>query len=453
MKNHLLLIYLLFSFSNFFAQAWPSSTKVFDSGIGIMKTVATNKFNVWAYGMGVNSRNQFTEDKLSLAKSNDGGITWEVVDFPKPKGGFMSNLTAINKDIAWVSYNQFDDQTKSGVVLFKTLDGGTTWNQQKIGMEVWINAVYFYDSNNGIALGDPNDKGFEIYTTADGGEKWTKVSNDKIPLHIDKDEYGTSGLFSIDQNKIAFPTTKGRIITSDDKGNTWRVMTLPSNETLRFSDFFYDSNGNGYSIFSGFLNKEEIFSLYRTSDNGLTWKNITPKERNVWLFNIEAIPNKPSIVGTFVNLNTKPPRQQTRLSHDNGESWTTIDTSTFIWETNFVNPAVGYGISRVWNKHNEIYKFNSNVLTGIFDPKPIDATLNIYPNPANNIATIHISSTKVDDYDLYINDLQGRLVYKKFISKTVDHHEKVELSNLTSGMYILTLSNKEGVATKKFVKE
>jgi photosystem II stability/assembly factor-like uncharacterized protein len=434
------------------AQTWPTSTKVFEPGIGIIHLVPIDDEKSWVYGMGVNSANEFTENNLSLSKSSDAGKTWQPITFPKPTAGYLSNLCAVNKDVAWVAYNQYDDQTKSGVVLLKTIDGGTTWKQQSIGMSIWINAVHFFDLNHGLAIGDPNDKGFEIYTTSNGGDTWTAVAYTNIPDAL-PDEFGSSDVFSVTGDKFVFPTTEHRLVASTDRGKSWKLIELPKGEILNFENYIYDSNGNGYAIYGGISKGKDAFALYRTPDNGSTWKNITLADKFWWILDVAKIPNTPTLIGTFANLNTKPARQQTRVSHNQGDTWQTIDTSTFIWNTNFASPSTGFGFSRVWAKHNEVHKYAGSALTGIFDPKHIEAALSFYPNPTASEAIVTIKSPKIGDYVLLINDLQGRLVYKKYIDQVNDHQELLTLSHLSSGMYVLTLSNKEGLASLKFTKE
>ena len=73
-------------------------------------------------------------------------------------------------------------------------------------------------------MGDPSGGYFEIYTTNDGGNNWSRVSQANIPDPI-AEEYGILSLYTVVGNTIWFTTTKGRIYKSIDL----RIMYLRIN--------------------------------------------------------------------------------------------------------------------------------------------------------------------------------------------------------------------------------
>ena len=77
-----------------------------------------------------------------------------------------------------------------------------------------------------------------------------------------------------------------------------------------------------------------------------------------------------------------------------------------------------------------------------------DQEISIYPNPATTV--LNLSSTKMMNFTICITDVTGRVIMRE---KILDSFYPVDVSSLTSGIYLLRLETPEG-ATKsiKFVK-
>jgi photosystem II stability/assembly factor-like uncharacterized protein len=78
--------------------------------------------------------------------------------------------------------------------IWKTANGGTTWTKQAATdyntTASFTKLVYFWDTNNGFCMGDPDTPTtFEIYTTTNGGTNWVRVSASNVPVPLDG-EYG-----------------------------------------------------------------------------------------------------------------------------------------------------------------------------------------------------------------------------------------------------------------------
>ncbi len=74
----------------------------------------------------------------------------------------------------------------------------------------------------------------------------------------------------------------------------------------------------------------------------------------------------------------------------------------------------------------------------------------VYPNPATS--TITIESTKTEAQSIKIVDVLGREVIESTKNEVLSI-KNIDVSQLPSGMYIIQLQSKNGVVSKKFVKE
>lgn len=103
-------------------------------------------------------------------------------------------------------------------------------------------------------------------------------------------------------------------------------------------------------------------------------------------------------------------------------------------------------------KFNNSYLFDDFTLTGpkststsIHNNKPADVNVNVYPNPASTKSIIK-SETAISNVSLY--SLSGKLV----MNKQVESNEyTLDVSSFTKGLYILSVTNKKGTSTTKFV--
>ena len=77
-----------------------------------------------------------------------------------------------------------------------------------------------------------------------------------------------------------------------------------------------------------------------------------------------------------------------------------------------------------------------------------DQQISIYPNPATTV--LNLSSTEMMDFTICITDIAGRVIMRE---KILDSFYPVDVSNLTSGIYLLRLETPRGASkSMKFVK-
>ena len=92
--------------------------------------------------------------------------------------------------------------------------------------------------------------------------------------------------------------------------------------------------------------------------------------------------------------------------------------------------------------------FNSAVHPTPFNKN--EKKLSVYPNPCKDYLTIENQSFTADDYLLEILDLSGRSLIKQPIYlSTID---RVDVSSLESGIYVLRINNQEFLFNTLFVK-
>ena len=98
---------------------------------------------------------------LSIAPFALAQKAWETVSESKWQASFW-DVFFVDAQHGWI--------VGSSATILHTNDGGETWNQQPLPLEVELKKVRFIDPQTGWAVGDNGT----VLKTADGGQTWMK---------------------------------------------------------------------------------------------------------------------------------------------------------------------------------------------------------------------------------------------------------------------------------------
>jgi hypothetical protein len=93
-------------------------------------------------------------------------------------------------------------------------------------------------------------------------------------------------------------------------------------------------------------------------------------------------------------------------------------------------------------------------ITGITAQNRNTTEVNLYPNPANNIHTIAIETSKPGKLNIELYDLTGRLVKTVYHGTTISNKILInsDISGLAESLYIYIIKVDDKILSKKFVK-
>ena len=219
-----------------------------------------------------------------LFKTEDGGMTWE-----EKTSGSDSTIFGIH----FMNANRGVYIGESGLVM-ATADGGKTWQKRKTPTDKHLLTLDFYDANHGMAAGDWG----KIIATRDGGETWLDVSlKEDVVLYAVKFTGPAEAWIAGEM---------GTIFHTSDGGNNWEK------KEVGFGTFFgidMDSENNGFAVgIDG--------SVARTTDGGVNW-DVTDITREA-LYNVQMGSNVVVAVGDAGTIMT--------LYYKNNKSWSLTDT-------------------------------------------------------------------------------------------------------------------------------
>lgn len=445
------LIILLFTCHLLPAQVWEERTPPFANTTMYLQPYASNDTTIWTYGFETDETGAFTFENYEIFRSTNSGQSWQSISFPHTEPGYLAGISALSDQVAWIAYVDY----ANGQKILKTLDGGQTWDDQPNGLTVWIDLVHFFNIASGVAMGDPNDDGFEIYTSGNSGASWDQVDPADIPPAL-PGEYSYNSVFDVIGNKIWFETNLGRVYYSINQGYTWEVFEGPHGQTPFFM-VAVDELEMCYVVYVTFdasgLNPE--FELFRTPDNGATWEDITPEDNDYRVDEIHPVPGTGAIIGSF-SMGWDSGVYETRLSYDQGITWQTIDIGNHTLYQHFydANTGVASGVIHTQDSsYFTIFNYIGSPLTGLLNREQLNVSLKVSPNPASDFARVQITSPVAAECWLLLNDANGRLLHKEVIEKTDQWNTSIDMRDLPAGVYTVTVSNAEGMVVQKVVKQ
>lgn len=392
----------------------------------------------------------FSNDTRSIFKTINGGETWEALIFngEADLNGGIIDICATSKDKAFITYLDYDSGKS---YLYQTINGGASWQKNDLGITNFLNFVRFFDPENGIAFGDPNEEGFfEIVKTNDGGLTWVKQPN---VIEREDDSEFILPYFCYNKNNIWVLTSNERILYSPDRGSTWNEVSLP-NKLSRRRHLQCDENSNLY-LGQSKMNGLE-FSLFKKLNNETEWKYITMQDSIGFIEWMTAVPGSNSILlNTSVDGDTTSFR--TIASTNGGKNWEVVDSGRNLsfGHMSFASQTAGYAtqLPKSFDSPTTgIFKYNNSPLSGLFSGKILDASVTLLPNPAQEVISVKLTTDDPQDFWILINDLDGKLMAKKAISDVSSFTETIRIDHLPAGSYIVKVLSPKGQYASPFVK-
>lgn len=262
-----------------------------------------------------------------LWKSDNGGIAWKPV-FEKEATASIGAIAIqqSNPSVVWVGTGEGNPRNSlnGGYGIYKSLDGGKSWKLMGLEKTRHIHRVVVDPTNPDIvyvaAIGSPWGEHPErgVYKTTDGGKTWNKilfVNNKTGAADLVMDPTNPNKLIAAMWEHKREPwffnsggVGSGLYVTYDG-GQNWEKRTdkdgLPEGNLGRIGLAISASNPNVvYALVEAKKN-----GLYKSEDGGFKWKKINDKEeagdRPFYYSEIYVNPRNENLVYsvfTFVNV-------------------------------------------------------------------------------------------------------------------------------------------------------
>lgn len=226
-------------------------------------------------------------------KSNSGGLRWESVF--DTMGTTNIGAVAIqqnNADVVWVGTGEGNPRNShnSGTGIFKSLDGGRSWKRMGLNLSKTIYRILINPQNGdevyvavmGSIWGANAERG--VYKTTDGGNSWNKVLyvNDLTGCaELVMDPSNPNKLFASMweyQRKPYTFTSGGKssgFYMTVDGGKNWKKLTekegLPAGDLGRIGIAISASNPN--RVYAMIESKDQ--EMFSSIDGGFHWQKVS----------------------------------------------------------------------------------------------------------------------------------------------------------------------------------
>ncbi|MEP2669200.1 MAG: YCF48-related protein [Cyclobacteriaceae bacterium] len=245
--------------------------------------------------------------------STNGGNTWE---FNQVKGHETSGFRSL---YAFDEHRAIIANAGSPTNILITADAGKTWKVVYTNNHeaAFIDGIDFWNEKEGLIYGDPIDGKMLLLKTSDGGSTWNEVVT-APQLNEGEASFAASGTgIRCVGKSLAYLSTGGmtsRFWITSDKGNTWNVQTPPIVQgdvaTGIYSFAVYKNNivlvGGDYTR-PALATNHNLYS----DDRGATWNTPSQPSRG-YRECVEFISQK-------ILLTTGP--TGTDISYNQGASW------------------------------------------------------------------------------------------------------------------------------------
>lgn len=258
------------------------------------------------------------------------------------KNRFTSDTLNV-RSMALVNENVFALSIASPAYLYK--NSKLVYSESDAA--VFYDSMDFWNTQEGIAMGDPTDDCLSILMTRDGGENWHKIPCEQFPKAVN----GEAAFAASDTNIsivgnhvwIASGGVASRVFYSSDKGHSWTVFDTPiiqgAQTTGIYSIDFYDTK-NGVAVGGDYTQpKSNINTVIKTSDGGQTWHAVGDENNPGYRSCVQYVPNsdaKGLVAIGFEGID---------YSSDGGTSWTSLSDEGF-YTFRFLNDSVAFAAGK-----------------------------------------------------------------------------------------------------------
>jgi photosystem II stability/assembly factor-like uncharacterized protein len=299
-----------------------------------------------------------------VLKTQDGGSAWKDITPPEPAAPEGERKAAaayfLDSANAWVIYTNTSGKTPAQPIVWRTQDGGLSWQASQpldvsnLSEFYGMPSVQFVDVQSGWILihvgAGMNHDYIVLYRSQDGGMSWSRI----------QDPYNdTSSIMSCSKTGMLFTDAFHGWLTGDchgvaagvllykstDAGQTWEHVTLPDpvgapglfttfqSACGSYDPFFFSNDLGHLAVNCSNYDQNPItyqYYVFTTQDGGTTWTSSTYPGESLY----------------FLSANTGwAIARKIHRTSDGGLTWTAMSNVTWSAEVDFISENIGWAVA------------------------------------------------------------------------------------------------------------
>jgi photosystem II stability/assembly factor-like uncharacterized protein len=312
------------------------------------------------------------------------------------------------------------------------VNGGDTNN--------WDTPIAFDPANPDIVYYGTN----RLYQSTNAAGLWNAISPDlSNGPHDGNLAFGTLTSISvspINSNVITVGTDDSNVWVTLDGGSNWTKIsdTLPNYWVTKVLASRDDVN-TIYVTFSGYRFGVDEGHVYKSSDNGANWTNISTSLPDIPVNDIEQDNYGNLFVGTDIGV---------LASNDDGASWEVLGVNlpSVVVNDLYIHEASEMMFAGTYGRSSYKIDLSGNILS--LNDNSIISEVIIYPNPASEYVQVTIPEL-IANVSVIIHDALGRKVMQQEITNT--NSVRMDLNGISRGIYYVSISEGKNSVTKKLI--
>lgn len=408
-----------------------------DDGVSSVKDVTLPITQFYRFHVDAQNENKLyggAQDNSTMRTTTGGLDDWNIIT---GGDGFQPLVDPTNTNVIY-ALSQYGNLIKStnDAMSFSGATTGIAGGDRKN----WDTPIAFDPSNSQIMYYGAN----RLYKSTNAAGSWTAISPDlSNGPHTGNLVYGTIISISVSPihtDTIYVGTDDGNVWITEDGGANWNLISasLPNRWVTKVLASRDDIH-TVYVTFSGYRYGADEGHIYRSTNNGNSWFDISTNLPDIPINDIEQDANGNLYLGTDIGV---------LASGNQGFSWevlgdnlpSVVVTDLYIHEATEVLYAGTYGRSS--------YKLDISVIVLGDQANAFDDEVTLYPNPARDYVQIKMpKSNKETKIAMY--DQLGRVKLTRQFQTNESIH--LALNNFAKGVYFVKIIQGNKHTTKKLL--
>ena len=371
----------------------------------------------------------------STGRTQTGGLSdWNII---YGGDGFQPLVDPTNTNVIYAlyQYGALGKSTNNGNSFSNATNGISGGDRNN-----WDTPITFDPSNAQTLYYGTN----KLYKTTNAAANWSAISPDLTDgPHSGNLTFGTITTISVSplNNEIIFVgTDDGNAWVTQNGGSNWTDISagVPNRWVTKILASREDPN-TVYLTLSGYRFGEDVGHVYKSTDSGNNWSDISTSLPDIPVNDIEQDSFGNLFVGTDIGV---------LATKDEGVTWNVLGENlpSVVITDLHIHEGSQFLFAATFGRSSYKIDISDDILS--LAENSFSSEVKVFPNPASDFVTITLKNT-ANTLSLDIYDVMGRLVKQQSLDSKKE--QRISVEDFQAGIYYLKISQGKKQTTKKLI--